>query len=104
MEGYAAVENHRSIKLEDRQHVHLLIRPDRKYLDYTLNQHIDIFEKAACEVKDNWKMPVFKPQHINLQCARDEGCAGYIFKDIVDRKLDRIKIIGVDGLSDNLDI
>jgi hypothetical protein len=101
MSGYAVIENHKSSKLQGRLHVHLLIKANKRYLDFTRGQHLDMFEKAASKVETSSGNLVFMPQHIKLELVYSDGCVSYSFKNINDRNIDRIKLIGIDGLSDS---
>ncbi|BEH09857.1 hypothetical protein GSUET_14690 [Geobacter sulfurreducens subsp. ethanolicus] len=103
VKGFAFLEKHLSSIVRNENHFHLLVKCEGKFEKYTLAEHEDIFRKAASRVKDEKDKPVFNDKCIDIRPARDEGAINYCFDQIYDKRLDRIKIIGAGGLSDNSD-
>lgn len=101
LEGFAFFEDHLSHKIINKKHVHMLIKPNVRFNDFTKRGNRDIFRKAASKVMDE-KRRVFYKDHIDIRNAY-VGCKNeYLFKQINDTCLYRFKTIGVAGLSDNI--
>ncbi|WP_173195993.1 hypothetical protein [Geobacter sp. SVR] len=100
MEGYAFFEEHPSIEFPDRYHVHLLVNSNYRYAGWNLKTHTDIFHKAADKVVVGGQK-VFKHDCIDIREAGNDLRIRYCFKQIEDRNLDHLKIIGKNGLSDS---
>jgi len=81
-------------------HVHMLIKPSYRFLDFTKIQNIEKFNRAASKVTHN-KVRVFNYDHIDVQRADNDYRHMYLFKQVNDTCLYRVKMIGVRGLSDN---
>lgn len=100
LEGFAFFEDHLSHKSINKKHVHMLIKPNVRFNDFTKRGNRDIFRKAASKVMDE-KRRVFYEDHIDIRNAY-AGCRNeYLFKQINDTCLYRFKTIGLAGLSDN---
>lgn len=99
LRGFAFFEDHMSSALEG-PHVHMLLKVDRTKRR-TFIEYEDIFRKAASKVR-NGEKAVFNNKCIDIQEAGDDGRIGYCTKHIWDRNVKRIKIVGENGISDNL--
>lgn len=104
VEGFAFLEKHLSSVARNEYHFHLLIKCPGRYEKHTLSQHEDIFRKAASRVTDerDKSKRVFNQKCIDITPYRDEGAIRYCMEQIRDYRLERIKFIGKDGLSDNM--
>jgi hypothetical protein len=102
IEGFAFLEKHLSSVARNEYHFHLLIKCPEKYEKHTLSQHEDIFRKAASRVTDDRDRRVFNQKCIDITPYRDEGAIRYCMEQIHDFRLERIKFISKDGLSDNM--
>ena len=102
IEGFAFLEKHLSNISRNEEHVHMLVKCHDRFDEITFRGHEAIFRKAACRVVDDRQGRVFKDKGIDFQPFRDEGAVEYCFKRINDKRLDRIKVIGANSLSDNL--
>lgn len=104
MAGFAVLEDHYNCEFEDRYHIHMLVKPNVRYDDFSLAQHIDIFHTVAGEILYG-KRRVFNDKYIDIQKIEEDQKAqdkvsNYCMKEISDKNIDRIKLIGIDGLSD----
>lgn len=97
--GFAFFEKHKSDKLRDRFHIHFLIKTHYKCHSKSLEEHLSKLQIAAHKVKNTKNNSVF--MSIDLQAAGDWGRILYCTKEIWDKNLTDIKILGKDGLSDN---
>jgi hypothetical protein len=102
VEGFAFLEKHLSSIARNEYHFHLLIKCSGKYDKHTLSEHKDIFSKAASRVTDERNKRVFNQKCIDITPYRDEGAIRYCMEQIRDYRLERIKLIGKGGLSDNM--
>ena len=102
LEGFAFFEDHLSHNSINKQHVHMLIKPNPRYNDFSTIQNKDIFYKAASKVKDELQSWIFNDKCIDISYAHVGSKNKYCFKQINDNCLYRFKTIGKDGLSDNL--
>lgn len=101
-QGYAIFEKHRSEALEDKPHVHMLLRPQERYFKHDFNWHHERFHAAARKVQDGQGRRVFHANCIDIQEVKDNGVIGYCFKNVRDNRIDHVKSIGKDGISDNI--
>lgn len=99
--GYAFFENHPMENSINEWHVHMLIKPNARFNDFSIAENKDIFEKAAADVLYN-KKRVFFEDHIDIQNARVGSKHKYLFKQINDTNLTSVKMIGKSGLSDSM--
>uniref|UniRef100_C6E130 Uncharacterized protein n=1 Tax=Geobacter sp. (strain M21) TaxID=443144 RepID=C6E130_GEOSM len=99
VDGFAFLERHKNEISKNENHIHMLIKGNPKL---NLHQHRDIFYRAASNILDDRDDKVFNKKCIDLRHVGDGGRARYCFKNITDQNLDRVKMIGKDGLSDNL--
>lgn len=100
--GFAFIEDHKSLKLEDRIHIHMLFKGDKQFVRKDFETNEGIFRKAAKKVRDGKNRQVFSDECINIKLVEDDGAIDYCFKEIWDNNICRVKILGKDGLSDNL--
>lgn len=100
IEGVAFFEEHSMGNSICKWHVHMLIKPSYRFLDFTNIQNIEKFNRAASKVTHN-KVSVFNYDHIDVQRADNDYRHMYLFKQVNDTCLYRVKMIGVRGLSDN---
>ena len=100
LEGFVFFEKHFLHNSINEWHVHMRIKPNARYCDFNLAQHTEKFQKAAAKVFDHKKRHVFRNEHIDIQYAYEGGIGGYLFKQLNDSCLFRLKMIGVKGLSD----
>ena len=101
IEGVAFIEDHKSNFTKNDIHIHMLVKDNARYKDFSFEQHKDIFHKAAGKVIDNDGKPVYHPEHIDIQEVRDDGVIDYCFKQIWDENLYRVKFFGEGGFSDS---
>ncbi len=101
VQGFAFVERHGGMKAKCNYHFHLLIKCPNQYEKFTIEQHEDIFRKAAGRVTDERDRRVFNDKHIDITSCRDSGSGWYSTKEVNDGCICRIKFIGKRGLSDN---
>jgi hypothetical protein len=104
LEGFAFFEDHPSRNFEsddDKLHIHLLIKHDKKFDEKSFSQHVNEFYTIARKIKDSNDRPVFNEKYIDIRAPGEER-AGYCMADINDRNISRVKMLCVDGLSDNL--
>lgn len=100
--GVAFFESHKSLASNNDIHVHILVRDDIMYADYSLIRHGMMFYFAASKVVNSRKRPVFNIKGIDMTEVENDGAISYCFKDIWDKNLTRIKVIGRGGLTDSL--
>lgn len=100
IEGVAFFEEHSMGNSLCKWHVHMLIKPSYRFLDFMNIDNVDKFNKAASKVTHN-KVRVFNHDHIDVQRADNDYRHMYLFKQVNDTCLYRVKMIGVRGLSDN---
>lgn len=82
-------------------HFHMLIQHNDKYSNFSLPQIKAILINATHRV--NGIDRVFNDKCIDVEKVWDDGVIEYCFKQIWNKTLNCIKLIGKDGLSDNLD-
>lgn len=99
--GYAFFENHPMENSINEWHVHMLVKPNARFNDFTYTQNKDIFKKAAADVLYKKKRVFFK-DHIDIQNAYDGVVDDYSVKQTNDTCLTSIKMFGKSGLSDSL--
>ena len=103
MSGFAFFEHHASQEKVDSLHVHILIRTHQRFLNFDKVAHQGIFKRAALKVQNQKGLNAFSSSCIDHQMVWDEhGAIEYDTKNIWDGNLDLIKIIGKEGLSDNI--
>jgi len=100
LEGFAFVEDHKSGDSRSDIHFHILLKHDARYDKYSFAQLKQIFHKAAHSVVDARNRRIFNEDCIDFQEVRDDGVISYCFKQVWDKNLSRVKLIGKDGLSD----
>jgi hypothetical protein len=100
IEGFVFFEDHPMETSINQTHVHMLIKPSYGFMDFSFEQNLEKISKAAAKVTDN-KIRVFNDDHIDIQRADNKYKHTYMFKQINDASLYRVKMIGVRGLSDN---
>lgn len=100
LQGFAFFEDHPMENSINVMHVHMLIKPNARFNDFKLAQLIDIFEKAAAAVVNDDGRRVFFKEHMKVQYAYHNRHE-YLFKQIDDTRLNRVKPIGAKGLSDS---
>ncbi len=102
--GFAFLEKHSDNSRSNDNHLHLLIKHHCIYDDHEFSVLLAKFHQASSKITDGLNRPVFSKDCIDFQEVYDDnGAIEYCFKGIWDKNLDRLKFIGVDGLSDNQD-
>ncbi|MDA8415386.1 MAG: hypothetical protein M0023_16550 [Desulfobacteraceae bacterium] len=100
--GFAIVEPHKLGNARCDIHIHFLVRQHPKYDEYNVEEFKEKLHAAALTVHDG-KKSVFDVKGIHIRDVWDDGAIGYCFKDIWDKNLSNVKILGKDGLSDSDD-
>ena len=101
LDGFAFFEDHPNGKFDDKLHVHLLIKKHNRFKRKSFTEHIDDFYKVARKIMNGKDKPVFNLKYIDIRDPGEER-PGYCMADIWDRNISRVKMLCVDGLSDNL--
>jgi hypothetical protein len=99
--GFAFFEMHSDNERSNDYHIHLLIKHHDEFDESDFLEHLQNFHKASSKIMDGLNRPVFNDECIYFKDVYDDGAIEYCFKDLWDKNLDRLKFIGVDGLSDN---
>lgn len=102
IKGFMFFEKHASLNSINDTHVHMLIKDNIRYDDFSFAEHEQLFRSAASKVLDNRKRRIFNDKCIDIQEVKDDGAISYCFKQIWDGNLTRIKTIDRGGLSDDL--
>lgn len=100
--GFLFIEDHKFGNSKNDIHMHMLVKYHEKYDGYRFCQYESIFREAAAKVLDDRDRRVFNDNCIDIRKVRDDGAIGYCFKQVWDKKLNRVKAIGKEGLSDSL--
>lgn len=102
IEGFAFIEDHKSgISINDI-HAHILIKPSYRYNDFKFYQIEDMLRKTVAKVDNGAGKKVFNENCIDIQLVRDDGAIEYCFKQVWRNNTIRIKMIGKEGVSDDL--
>lgn len=101
LQGYAFFEKHPMENSINEWHVHMLIKPNVRFNDFSIAENKEIFEKAAADVLYK-KKRVFFEDRIDIRNARVGSKNKYLFKQINDTSLTQVKMIGKSGLSDSM--
>jgi hypothetical protein len=100
-DGFAFFEEHKSEELKDKPHIHFLLAYHPRYDEHDIWWHEERFFKAASKVKDGKGRQVFNPYAIDLRYFGDNRRVGYCTKEIWDKNISNVKLLCLDGLSDN---
>ncbi|WP_136515957.1 hypothetical protein [Geomonas edaphica] len=100
LQGFAFFEDHPMENSINEMHVHMLIKPNARLNVFKLAELVDIFVKAAAAVVNADRRRVFFEEHMKVKYAYHNRHT-YLFKQIDDTRLNRVKPIGVKGLSDS---
>lgn len=101
VEGFAFFEDHPSQCTDNKPHIHLLVENNEVYDKKRVHRCIEMFFSAAAEVKNGWNNQAFNPKGIDFGAAGHDGNIGYCMKNMWDKTLTDMKVLGIDGLSDN---
>jgi len=101
LDGFAFFENHPNGKFDDKLHVHLLIKNHDRFKRKNNDEHRNDFYDVVRKILNGNGKPVFNEKYIDFREPGEER-PGYCMKDIWDRNIDRVKMLCLDGLSDNL--
>lgn len=106
LDGFAFFEDHLSPKLEGRFHIHLLIKRDVRLREFGFKRNKDIFHTVISKVLDDSGRQVFRSKctdfsRVTKDKGGSKGAINYCMKQISERNIDRIKMLGVKGLSDS---
>lgn len=74
---------------------------NKKFDEKSFSQHVNEFYTIARKIKGSNGRPVFNEKCIDIRPPVEEK-AGYCMADMNDRNISRVKMLCVDGLSDNL--
>lgn len=102
IEGFAFVEKHINGMSINDIHFHMLIKPSYRYNDFKFYQIKDMLRQTVAKVDNGSGKKVFDENCIDIQIVWDDGAVEYCFKQIWRNNIIRIKMIGKEGLSDDL--
>lgn len=100
MEGIAIIEDHKLGNSRNDLHLHILVKHNKKFNNYSYYQILNMFYNVADKVVDDGKRQVFYEKCIDFQEYRDDGAIEYCFKQVWDGNLDRVKFFNKCGVSD----
>ena len=102
LEGFAFFEDHPSSKFDERIHIHILIKNNDKFAGESFDEHEADFYKVIGNVSDGKDRRVFNVECVDIRPAGDEFRINYCMKEISDRSISDVKILTVEGLTDNV--
>lgn len=98
--GFSVVEPHKLGNARCDIHLHFLFEKHPKYDDYSVEEFKEKLCASALTVHDG-KKSVFDVKGIHILEVWDDGAIDYCFKDIWDKNLSNVKMLGLGGLSDS---
>jgi len=102
IDGFAFIEDHKSNMSKNDLHLHLLLKRSYRYNDFKYHEFEDIIKKCAAKIFHGNKWHVFNAKGIDITVPWDDGVIRYCLKQIWHQNVDRIKLLGKSGLSDEL--
>ncbi|MBT0664522.1 hypothetical protein KI809_09440 [Geobacter pelophilus] len=102
--GFAFFEQGRNIEKDGKYHIHMLFKSDERYYRKSITDHQGILMDSASKVLNSKNKRVFNSKYIDLRAVANDGAIGYSLKSIREKNITNIKPIGLNGLSDNLQV
>lgn len=96
--GFATLEKHKSQIFDEREHIHMLLKSNKKF---NLRDHKELFEKVIKKIVNSKNNRIFNLKSNDIQYYRDKGAITYAMKYVVDINVsENFKIITLEGISD----
>lgn len=102
MNGFAFFEDHPMKTSNNELHVHILIKPNERYLVFKPDEQEDIFMRSVAKVLTVNRKSVFSDKCVNITHFYSSNSYDYFFDEIDDFSIHRMKLIDKNLLSDNL--